>query len=132
MVETRFDCPADIKARFVEMCAERDETPGAMMRYLMRKEIKDWTGRKARKDEVLDETLLARLRLRVATVWDSAANWDEFLKGLAKDDLALKPAGGGLSYYSCKNGNRMAKASDAGPSYTEMIRRFKSGFPGFE
>lgn len=112
------------------MCAERDETPGAMMRYLMPQELKAWSGRKARKDEVLDEQLLARLRLRVAASWSKASSWEEFVHSLAKDDLILNPAGGGLCYHSRKDGKRLAKASNAEPSYSEMIRRYKCGFPG--
>ena len=130
MVETRFDCPPDVKARFVKMCAERGETPGAMMRYLMRQELKSWTGKRARTDEVRDEQLLARLRLRVAKIWSEANTWDHFIQLLAIDELTLKPAGGGLSYYSASNSQRLAKSSDVGPSYSDMIRRFKCGFPG--
>lgn len=130
MVETRFDCPADIKARFVEMCALRDETPGAMMRLLMRQELKSWAERKARKDEVRDEALLARLRLRVAERWTTAQDWDDFLDRLYRDRLVLKPKGGGLAYFSADTGSRLAKASDVGPSYSDMIRRFRRGFPG--
>ena len=129
MVETRFDCPPDIKARFVKMCAERDETPGAMMRYLMRQELKNWSGKKARTDDVRDEQLLASLRLRVAKIWSTSTSWDQFIQMLAQDELTLKPAGGGLSYFA-SNGDRLAKSSDVGPSYSDMIRRFKCGFPG--
>lgn len=130
MVETRFDCPSDIKARFVKMCAERDETPGAMMRNLMRHELKNWSSKKTRLVEVRDEQLLASLRLRVAKLWRDVKTWEDFIDLLARDQLLLKPAGGGLTYYSANNGSRLAKASDVGPSYSDMIRRFKCGFPG--
>lgn len=130
MVETRFDCPPEIKNRFIAMCAERDETPGAMMRSLMKQELKSWSERRARKDEVRNEPLLARLRLRVAKSYSSATSWTDFITRLSEDDLELRPMGGGLALFDLISGERLAKASDVGPGYSDMIRRFRSGFPG--
>lgn len=130
MVETRFDCPPDIKSQFIKMCAEREETPGAMMRQLMKTELKRWNERKAKKDEVPDEQLLASLRLRVAKAWKPATSWVELIENLEQDELTLKPAGGGLAICSKSSGQRLAKASDVGPGYLQMIRRFGAGFPG--
>jgi len=49
MVETRFDCPPDVKNRFLIMSAERGETPGAMMRLLMRQELEGWSEKRIEK-----------------------------------------------------------------------------------
>lgn len=130
MVETRFDCPTDIKANFVKMCASRDETPGAMMRLLMKKELKRWNGQRAKRYEVPDEPLLAHLRLRVAGALEISTSWTEFISHLQSDHLILRPAGGGLALHSLGTGKRLAKASDVGPGYSELIRKFKAGFPG--
>ena len=39
MEELRFKCPAFLAQRFWLLCAERDETPGAVLREFMIKEI---------------------------------------------------------------------------------------------
>ncbi|MCX7288639.1 MAG: hypothetical protein NTW20_14080 [Rhodobacterales bacterium] len=53
-------------ARFLTLCRDRDETPGAVLRDLVRLVVKRCASRKARSDEVIDERLLVRLRLLVA------------------------------------------------------------------
>jgi hypothetical protein len=66
MAGTLFQCDDILWARFVALCQARDETPGAVLRDLVRLEVKRHDGRKARSDEVIDERLLVRLRLLVA------------------------------------------------------------------
>jgi len=66
MAETLFHCDDLMWARFVALCRARDETPGTVLRDLVRLEVKRGESRKARSDEVIDERLLVRLRLLVA------------------------------------------------------------------
>jgi len=112
------------------MCVARDETPGAMMRLLMKQELKRWHGRRAKRDEVPDEPLLAHLRLRVAAALKISKSWSDYIAHLQADQLLLKPAGGGLALHALGSGNRLSKASDVGPGYCDLIRKFGAGFPG--
>lgn len=58
MAETLFHCDDLLWRRFERLCRERDETPGAVLRDLVRLEVKRMDSRKARRNEVPDERLL--------------------------------------------------------------------------
>lgn len=75
MAGTLFHCDDALWHRFAALCRARDETPGAVLRDLVRLEVKRHEGRKARSDEVVDERLLVRLRLLVAQALAEAENW---------------------------------------------------------
>ena len=62
MAETLFHCDDLLWHRFTQLCRDRDETPGAVLRDLVRLEVKRADSRKARRNEVPDERLLVRLR----------------------------------------------------------------------
>ena len=64
--EALFHCDTRQWLRFVDLCRAGDETPGAVLRNLVRLEIQRRERRAARSDEVIDERLLGRLRLLVA------------------------------------------------------------------
>ena len=50
MAETLFQCDDILWHRFLALCRERDETPGAVLRDLVRQEVKRHQTRKARSD----------------------------------------------------------------------------------
>lgn len=61
---------------------------------------------------------------------NSSNNWDQLQSKLARDNLKIAPKGGGL-VIQIKNTNvDICKASEAGFGYSNLIRKFKSGFPG--
>jgi hypothetical protein len=61
-----FPCDHQLWLRFLTACHSRDETPGAVLRDLVRLEVQRVERRAARRDDVIDEQLLGRLRLLVA------------------------------------------------------------------
>jgi hypothetical protein len=130
MAGTLFHCDDALWQRFSAICAARDETPGAVLRDLVRLEVKRCEGRKARRDEVGDETLLGRLRLLVAEALVGAHDWASLDRALAPRGLRFVPAGGGLNLVDRRAGAVLAKASQVGPAYLELVRRFRAGFPG--
>ena len=96
MAETLFHCDDLLWARFVALCRTRDETPGAVLRDLVRLEVKRSESRKARSDEVIDERLLVRLRLLVAEALAEAESWGGLQSALRIRGLRFVPSGGGL------------------------------------
>jgi hypothetical protein len=90
MAETLFHCDDVLWRRFERLCHDRDETPGAVLRDLVRLEVKRHDSRKARSDEVIDERLLVRLRLLVAGSGDEGLGITE--KRLSGPQSALGPA----------------------------------------
>jgi hypothetical protein len=130
MAETLFHCDDILWARFVALCKARDETPGAVLRDLVRLEVKRNDSRKARSDEVIDERLLVRLRLLVAEALAKSASWGQLQQALRQQGLKFIPSGGGLLLVDSATGKAFAKSSQVGPAYLDLVRRFGQGFPG--
>ena len=130
MAETFFHCDDVLWTRFTALCAARDETPGAVLRNLVRLEVKHHDSRKARSDEVIDEQLLVRLRLLVAEALSDAESWQALQSALGAKGLRFVPSGGGLLLTDALTGRPLAKSSQVGPAYLALVRRFRRGFPG--
>jgi hypothetical protein len=126
MAETLFHCDDLLWRRFEMLCRERDETPGAVLRDLVRLEVKRHDSRKARSDEVIDERLLLRLRLLVAEALAVSDSWGQ----LQNRGQKFVPSGGGLLLVAAAAGDHLAKSSQVGPPYLDLVRRFGAGFPG--
>ncbi len=130
MAETLFHCDDILWTRFAALCKARDETPGAVLREIVRLEVKRHDSRKARSDEVIDERLLARLRLLVAEALSVSESWGQLQRALQDRGLTFVPSGGGLLLVDTATGGHLAKSSQVGPPYLDLVRRFGAGFPG--
>jgi hypothetical protein len=130
MAETLFHVDDALWSRFVGLCTARDETPGAVLRDLVRLEVKRHDSRSARSDEVIDERLLVRLRLLVAEALAQSESWGQVQAALGVRGLRFVPSGGGLLLTDLASGKPLAKSSQVGLPYLDLVRRFRSGFPG--
>ena len=130
MAETLFHCDDLLWRRFEMLCRERDETPGAVLRDLVRLEVKHQDSRKARRNEVPDERLLVRLRLLVAQALAVSESWGQLQGALGERGVKFMPASGGLVLVDAETGRTLAKSSQVGPAYLDLVRRFGNGFPG--
>jgi hypothetical protein len=130
MAETLFHYDDLLWRRFLALSKARDETPGAVLRELVRLEVKRHDSRKARRNEVSDERLLVRLRLLVAEALAVSETWGELQIALGKRGMKFIPAGGGLVLVDADTGTTPAKSSQVGPAYRELVRQFGQGFPG--
>ncbi|MGL4236731.1 hypothetical protein [Tabrizicola sp.] len=130
MAETLFHCDDALWMRFTALCRAQDETPGAVLRDLVRLEVKRHESRKARSDEVIDERLLVRLRLLVAEALAEADGWSSLQSALRHRGLRFVPSGGGLTLTDIATSRSLAKSSQVGPAYLDLVRRFSAGFPG--
>lgn len=125
-----FPCDPQLWQRFLSACHSRDETPGAVLRDLVRLEVQRCERRVARSDEVIDEQLLGRLRLLVAQALEASYSWAEMQAALQAHGLTYIAAGGGLNLIDCETGEVLCKGSQVGPGYMDLVRRFGTGFPG--
>jgi hypothetical protein len=130
MAETLFHCDDHLWQRFTALCHERDETPGAVLRNLVRLEVKHADSRRARRNEVSDERLLVRLRLLVAEALAMSESWGQLQAALGARGLRFTPSGGGLVLTEIASGATLAKSSQVGPAYLQLVRRFGEGLPG--
>lgn len=130
MVETAFQCDDVLWRRFTALCRERDETPDAVLRELVRLEVHRCERRKAKSAEGIDQRLLARLRLLVAEALVVSESRGQLQSTLRERGLRFIPAGGGLIPVDLAGGATLAKASQVGPPYLALARRFGPGFPG--
>jgi len=130
MTETLFHCDDVLWRRFERLCRDRDETPGAVLRNLVRLEVQRSERRQARSAEGIDERLLVRLRLLVAEALAQSESWGQLHAALGQRGLRFVPSGGGLVLTDLATGRTLAKSSEVGPAYMALVRRFGSGFPG--
>jgi hypothetical protein len=85
---------------------------------------------KAKKAVRTDERLVAPLRALLADDLAFAQNWNELQARLQRKGYVLREAGGGLALHRHPTGEKLAKASDLGYSYSRLLRRFQAPFPG--
>lgn len=130
MYNAPFPIDPQLWQRFLETCQARDETPGAVLRDLVRLEVQRHGRKAARSDEVIDEQLLGRLRLLVAESLVDARTWEQAQAALHLRGLAYIAAGGGLNLIDPETGEVLCKGSQVGPGYMDLVRRFGAGFPG--
>jgi hypothetical protein len=130
MAEPLFHCDDALWLRFTALCQAWDETRGAVLRDLIRLEVKHRDSRKARSDKVIDERLLVRLRLLVAEALAEADTWSRLQTALGKKGLRFIPSGGGMVLTDATTGRSLAKSRQVGPAYLDLVRRFRAGFPG--
>jgi hypothetical protein len=130
MAETLSHCFDVLWRRFELLCKARDETPGAVLRDLVRLEVKRADSRKARSADGIDGRLLVRLRLLVAEALAGSESWGRLQRALAEHGLKFVPSGGGLVRADLSNGEILATSSQVGPPYMALVRQFGTGFPG--
>ncbi len=125
-----FPCDPQLWQRFLAACHSRDESPGAVLCNLVRLEVQRMERRTARRDDVIDEQLLGRLRASVAEALYASHSWGQMQATLRARGLQYVPAGGGLNLIDPETDEVLCKASQVGPGYQDLVRRFGAGFPG--
>jgi len=77
-----------------------------------------------------DERLVASLRSLLATDLADAETWQDLQSRLIARGYRLAEAGGGLVLLRHPCGERLCKGSELGYGYSQLVRRFRSPFPG--
>jgi hypothetical protein len=134
MPKLTIDIPPFEYGLFQDACRAQDETPGAVVREMIhrfcRRQQETRRRTAARRHDVLDERLLARLRLLVAEALCEAATWAEAQVAMRQRGLLFHPSGGGLVVIDAETGEVLAKGSAVGPAYVSLVRRFRGPIPG--
>ncbi len=125
--------PAETKRRLERCCAELDQTVGSFAREALEERLRRFRhgpGTVAKRRESADERLLAGLRPLVAEAIAGARDWQELQSALRARGLEYAPRGGGLALFRTGEPAPLGKASEVGPGYAALIRRFRAPFPG--
>lgn len=128
-IEIRMAQPLRERVRLI--CQDEDLTEGSFIRAAVETAVvrAERARRRAKRRDSVDEPLLSRLRVIVAGALVAAKDWAALQARLAAQDLAYAPKGGGLSLVRLSTGEDLCKASEVGPGYALLIRRFQSPFP---
>ena len=126
IVKIRVGLPMQQMVR--EIALERDVSVGQFIRDAVSREIS--RARNARPPVRADERLVAPLRARLADDLANSSNWDDLQRRLNEKGFTLQIAGGGLALHEHCGGRRICKASELGFSYSRLMRRFQTPFPG--
>lgn len=110
------------------VAAHEGENVGDMLRQAVARDLH--RRNRAKKTVRSDERLVAPLRALLADDLAFAKGWDDLQARLRLKGYALREAGGGLILVRHPSGERLAKASDLGYSYSRLMRRFNAPFPG--
>ncbi len=125
--------PAEMRARLERCCAELDQTLGSFAREAIEERLvrfRHGRGSVGKRRASADERLLAGLRPLVAKAIAASRTWSELQTALRAEGLGYAPRGGGLALVSEPDGGVLCKASEVGPGYAALIRRFRAPFPG--
>jgi hypothetical protein len=110
------------------LAAEEDVSVGQIIRNAINRDIR--RREEAKTPVRADERLVAPLRALLADDFAYAKGWGELQARLVKKGYRLAEAGGGLILQSRDSGARICKASELGYSYSALLRRFDTVFPG--
>ena len=123
--------PAELRDRLRLVCEDQDMTEGAFICAAVETAVAkaERARRRAKRRDSVDEPLLSHLRVIVAGALVAARGWEDLQARLAERDLGYAAKGGGLGLQRLSNGEDLCKASEIGPGYAQLIRRFQAPFP---
>ncbi|MEQ9261420.1 MAG: hypothetical protein RIG84_20220 [Roseovarius sp.] len=128
MPEIRLPLAAETLSALDRIAREERSDVGAVIRAAVQRDLYRRT--RAKKAVRPDERLIAPLRALLADDLAYARDWPDLQSRLQAKGYALREAGAGLILVRYPAGDRLAKASDLGYSYSRLMRRFKAPFPG--
>ena len=115
-------------AALEKIAATESDSIEGLVRDAVRRDL--YRRSRAKKAVRADERLVAPLRALLADDFAYASNWQALQERLHSKGYGLRESGAGLALVRIPSGERVAKASDLGYSYSRLMRRFNAPFPG--
>jgi len=119
-----------------ELAVETDMSVGQLVREALQRflaEVWAHTGEEQNVDTSTpspDDSVLERCRQAVRQALSLASDWKTMQGILATNGYEYRALGGGLTMFDTTDGRYLCKASDVGPGYSKLIKRFRAPFPG--
>ena len=119
---------SDVTLSALEAAAvEYDVTVGQILRDAIERDLRRRA--QAKTPVRADERLVAPLRALLADDFAYAQGWADLTARLSRKGFLLVESGGGLILKRL-TGERLCKASELGYSYSRLLARFDTAFPG--
>ena len=119
---------SDVTLSALEAAAvEDDVTVGQILRDVIERDLRRRA--QAKTPVRADERLVAPLRALLADDFAFAQGWADLASRLSRKGFLLVESGGGLLLRR-SSGERLCKASELGYSYSRLLARFDTAFPG--
>lgn len=118
--------PPEMLAGLKSLAAERNVTPGQLVRNLLEREIARGAAKRPKR---ADEQRVARLQRLLAPTMAAATTWGDLRARLQGHGFALRPASGGLTLHDSQ-GARLCKSSELGFAYSRLVKRFAAPMSG--
>ncbi|MBB93173.1 MAG: hypothetical protein CML68_01005 [Rhodobacteraceae bacterium] len=120
--------PRELKVALHDMAGQDGVSPGHFVRCLIRSELSRRSG--SRPPVRPEERLIGPLRANLSEDLAHASGWGDLEWRLRSKGATLRQAGGGLTVHAQLGGHRLCNVCDLGFSYSRLMRRFGSPFPG--
>jgi len=108
-------------------CKEHDITEGSLIRNL----IEEFLGDDAfDQTPDLDSATISECKVIIESLLACSTSWADLQSSLRDHGIEYYERGGGLAVRRTIDMTRICKASEVGPGYSGLIKKFGEGFPG--
>jgi hypothetical protein len=128
--EVSFSCDAALWKQFLGVCKDKGLEPGALLSEVVGTKVRAFEREKSRGIATKSELWMKRLRGSVETALAQSHDWAGVRLAMDRYGIAYHPSGGGLIIIDSSTGEVLCNASDVGPSYGDLVRKFGAGYPG--
>ena len=125
-----FPCDPAIWQQFVAGCRKKSVDPGAVLAEFVATRVRAFEREGQRGVATRSEAWMKRLKDKVSQALAQSRDWSSLRFAMDRHGIAYHPAGGGLIIIDASTGEVLCNASEAGPGYGDLVRRFDEGFPG--
>jgi len=128
--EISFSCDAALWKQFIGACKSNGLQPSAVLVEMVGAKVRAFDRQKSRGIATKSDVWMKRLRNSVATALAQSRDWAALRLAMDRYGIAYHPSGAGLIIIDASTGEVLCNASDAGPGYGQLVRRFRKGYPG--
>jgi hypothetical protein len=125
-----FPCDPAIWQQFVAGCRKKGLWPEAVLAELVATKVRAFEREDQRGVATRSDVWMKRLQGLVAQALANSRDWSSLRFAMDRHGIAYHPAGKGLIVIDASTGEVLCKASEVGPGYGDLVRRFGQGFPG--
>jgi predicted transcriptional regulator len=128
-IELSLRISSALASRLEQLALELDTTVGEIAREALDLHLSDLEAALQSKPSCDDADAISQCQSILKDVLPRVSTWKQLQKELNEYGIEYFERGGGLALRWSTDGDYICKASVAGPGYSVLIKKFKSGFP---